>query len=73
MYDKRIYIVGNIVDEKSRQIASSSNYGKSINSWEVGVSILSILPGNTLGFMSGTSQATAIKTGKLIKSLMTSR
>jgi subtilisin family serine protease len=70
MYDKRIFIVGNLVDNYSRSIAASSNYGKSVNSWEVGANVFSRLPNKAWGFMSGTSQATAVKTGKLIREML---
>ena len=70
MYDQRIFIVGNLVNAKSRSIASSSNYGKSVNTWEIGTKILSTLPGNVLGYMTGTSQATAIRSGKLVRELL---
>jgi hypothetical protein len=72
MYDSRIIIVGNLVDEKSRTIASSSNYGKSVNAWEKGTDILSRLPGG-YGLMTGTSQATAIRTGKLIRQMLNAK
>lgn len=73
MYDKRIYIVGNLVDSESREIASSSNYGKSINTWEVGTNVMSRMPNNLkFGFMTGTSQATAVKTGKLVREMLLS-
>lgn len=69
MYDKRIYIVGNLVNKHSRQIASTSNRGKSVNAWEVGTNTFSRLPGG-FGYMSGTSQATAVKTGKLVREML---
>lgn len=69
MYDKRIYIVGNIVGE-SRVIAASSNRGKSINTWEIGTNVLSRLPNNSYGYMTGTSQSTAIKSGKLVREML---
>ncbi len=90
MYDKRIYVVGNLVTnntelipkksviegkttnllELKRDIAASSNYGESINTWELGTSILSRLPRASYGYMTGTSQATAIKTGKLVREML---
>lgn len=69
MYDKRIYIVGNLVDSKTRVIASSSNRGKGVNTWEVGVDVMSRIP-DGYGLMTGTSQATAIKTGKLVREML---
>lgn len=45
----------------------SSNYGPKVKAWEKGEAIQSTLPGGYVGYMSGTSQATAVHTGKLIK------
>lgn len=70
MYDKRIIIVGNLVSLNSRTIASSSNFGKSVNTWEIGTDIFSRLPRGTFGYMTGTSQATAIKSGKLVREIL---
>lgn len=59
MYDTRIISVGSI--ENDGTVSDFSNYGKRISRWEHGR--------NTVGFgmlMSGTSQATAIATGKMI-------
>lgn len=72
-YDKRIYIVGNLVSEQGRFIANSSNTGKTVNTWEIGTHIFSRLPGNSFGYMSGTSQATAVKSGKLVRELLNSK
>ena len=69
MYDKRIYVVGNIVNN-SRIIARTSNYGKPVNSWEIGENVLSRFPNNSVGYLSGTSQATAIRTGKIVRKVM---
>lgn len=69
MYDSRIYRVGNLVSENPREIASSSNFGNEVNNWEIGYRVLSRLPGGTYGIMTGTSQAAAIKSGKLIHQL----
>ena len=69
-YDKRVVVVGNLIDSKSRMISDTSNYGSPVNTWETGTDILSRLPNNDFGALSGTSQATAIKSGKLIKELM---
>ena len=44
---------------------SSSNYGNSVTAWELGLNVESTVPGGT-GVMSGTSQATAITTGKIV-------
>jgi subtilisin family serine protease len=47
--------------------APCSNYGKRVTAWEVGTNLDSTLPNGSHGLMSGTSQATAVKTGKLIR------
>lgn len=74
MYDaKHIIIVGNLVNERSRSIASSSNYGASVNSWEVGTDVFSRLPTGRYGYMTGTSQATAVKSGKIVREMLTTK
>jgi minor extracellular protease Epr len=76
-YDKRILVVGNLKDTDSNpdfvtwsgeklSRAPSSNYGSYVKRWEVGTNVESTLPGNRRGRMTGTSQATAIVTGKLL-------
>lgn len=50
-------------------VAKGSNYGSVVKAWELGDKVLSTLPSGHKGFFSGTSQATAIATGKLLKSL----
>lgn len=59
-----------ITETTKRNIASSSNYGLSISDYELGTNLLSRLPSGTYGYMTGTSQATAVKTGKIIKEMM---
>lgn len=46
--------------------AESSNFGARVNQWELGTDVDSTMPGGFRGKMSGTSQATAIATGKAI-------
>lgn len=82
MYDKRIYVVGNLVKSvvrkpsknKDELIGYSSNYGLSVNTWEIGTQVLSRLPsrsrGFSFGYMSGTSQATAVKSGKIVREML---
>lgn len=53
-----------------RDIAPSSNYGDSINAWEIGSGVISRLPGKGWGYMTGTSQATAIKSGKIVREML---
>jgi len=68
MYDKRIYVVGNLTQDRSP--ATSSNYGNEVTYWEIGTNVLSRLPNGIYGIMTGTSQATAVKTGKLIREML---
>jgi len=58
MYDPRIVVVGSINDNGSR--STFSNYGPFVKRWEEGLNVT----GYGLVF-SGTSQATAIATGKI--------
>lgn len=46
--------------------AASSNYGSIVKAWEPGVSVISTLPNGVTGSMTGTSQSTAIHTGKML-------
>ncbi len=69
LYDDRIYVVGNLVGP-DRKIASTSNYGDAVKYWEIGTNVLSRLPNMSYGYMTGTSQATAIKTGKLVREML---
>lgn len=68
---ENIIAVGNLTAELTR--AKSSNYGSKVNAWEVGENRLSDLPCTEAhlvrcyGAKSGTSQATAVHTGNLLK------
>jgi subtilisin family serine protease len=53
-----------------RDIAASSNYGSSVNAWEIGSGVISRLPTKSWGYMTGTSQATAIKSGKIVREML---
>ena len=70
-YDKRLTVVGNLSDQRSfspsYNRAPSSNYGHIVNRWEVGTNVDSNLPHGKHGTLTGTSQATAIATGKLLR------
>lgn len=59
MYDDRIFVVGNLSPSGER--SPFSNYGAAVTRWEVGENVTGY--GVTL---SGTSQATAVATGKLV-------
>ena len=66
-YFSNVYTIGSI--DNSGHVSKTSNYGEGLN-WEVGekVSSDSLIGGETV--MSGTSQATAIFTGKLINRIL---
>jgi len=64
-YDPRIISV-KAVDKDGRKI-KSSNYGAAISHAELGLNVLSLGLNNNYGYLTGTSQACAIKTGKVIK------
>lgn len=68
MCDERVNVIGGLT--KSGQKMPMSNYsggfGITVHP-EQGQDQLSLLPGGQYGYMSGTSQATAIYTGKLVK------
>ena len=59
MYDTRIVVVGNRTEQGYRD--KTSNYGDKVNRWDVGENVTAF--GIT---MSGTSQATAVATGKIV-------
>lgn len=71
--DSRIVVVGNLSLKKEK--ASSSNWGEAVDVWETGEvyaynSVFGVL---FLTKMAGTSQASAIVTGKIIKELIKER
>lgn len=71
---KKKLIKQKFIDYKlERDIAATSNYGDSIPYWEVGTNVLSRLPGKNYGFMTGTSQAAAVKTGKIIHEMLSKK
>ena len=61
-YDDRVIAVGNLVGKVRNP---SSNYGSRVNFWEIGTDVES---GGIK--MTGTSQATAVYTGKLIRKMI---
>ena len=69
MYDSRIYVVGNL--QKNLEPNLSSNHGPLVRYWEVGTSVEAESLGGRTEFLTGTSQAAAIKTGKLVKDMIT--
>lgn len=64
MYDKRIIVVGNLTtNENGKAVrAPTSNYGKQVDVQVFGTNIRSVN-----GAMTGTSQSTAIVTGRIAK------
>lgn len=62
-YLRNVYVVGALGRNGKR--LSSSNYGSVVDFWELGENVLSALPEGT-GYLSGSSIATAIHTGKLV-------
>lgn len=62
---KGMVVVGNLLSNGKK--AKTSNYGFKDMVWEFGTSILSTLPNGDFGPMTGTSQATAIHTNRLLK------
>lgn len=74
MYDSRIDIVGNLENSNDlTSVADSSNRGNSVTSWEGGTRLLSRLPHGLVGQMTGTSQACAVKSGKVVKKMLETR
>lgn len=63
-YDNRIITVGNL--EKMGSRAPSSNYGNYVKRWEVGTNVVSDFPNGVQALLTGTSQSTAVATGKLV-------
>lgn len=66
-YDFKNLVSVGALDEIEEHRAVFSNFGSGIKAWETGQNVLSTLPGTDMGYMSGTSQATALETGKWIK------
>lgn len=61
---KNIYKVGSL--NKNGKKTSTTNFGKTVKYWEIGENVKSTLPNGEEGYMSGTSMAAAVKTGKMI-------
>lgn len=54
------------LDHSCRVRLRYSNYGRKVKAWERGENQYSTLPNGRKGYMSGTSQATAVHTGKVL-------
>jgi len=52
---------------------TSSNWGSRITDFEIGDQVVSTLPDGDTGTMSGTSFATAIRTGKIVRDMLYAR
>ncbi len=77
-YDLPNIVAVGSLDLKGKKL-TTSNYGDTIDAWEIGLNVVSTVPNgicwhkstyNCLMRMSGTSQATAIATGKLLRKLI---
>jgi subtilisin family serine protease len=66
-YDKRILVIGNL--EAGGRRAPSSNYGNYVKRWEMGSGVPSSSPSGRTVYMSGTSQAAGIASGKVLKGM----
>lgn len=64
-------VVGNKTSDG--MLASTSNWGKNIKTYEVGENAISTLPNGKYGALSGTSMSTAIYTGKLIRKILNAK
>lgn len=62
-----IIAVGNLNQNGTQN--STSNYGKKNMVWEVGTEIYSSLPGGKMGRMTGTSQAAAKRTNRILRQM----
>lgn len=61
---KNIISVGNL--DQDGNINITSNYGLSNEVWEIGTEVYSSWPNNKYGIMTGTSQATAKRTNRIL-------
>jgi len=55
-----------------RHMAMTSNYGAPAKYWELGTERLSRIPGG-FGTMTGTSQACAVKSGKIVREMLSTK
>jgi subtilisin family serine protease len=52
--------------DKNKKLIPETNYGKYVENKELGFHVLSLFPNGQMGYMTGSSQATAIFSGKLV-------
>lgn len=67
----KLIIVGNL--DSNNGIAPSSNYGSDVNSWEYGTNVISLAGAKRVATMTGTSQACAVKSGKIVREMLSSK
>lgn len=63
------------LETSSTEKTKSSNFGKTVKAWELGENVRSTIPCKEhicYGYMTGTSQATAIHTRKMVKQILKS-
>jgi hypothetical protein len=66
-YDSRVQMVGNM--QKDGKRGPLSNYGKAVKFWEIGTNVIGKVNGKAV-YMTGTSQATAVRAGKVVKEML---
>lgn len=75
MCDSRVVVVVN-VDDNGKLVKSSNYVENNKNIFTVsekGYRVLSLLPNNSVGLLTGTSQSAAIKSGKIVKTIFEKR
>jgi len=60
-------VVGNLNPDGT--VNKTSNYGSRVK-FEIGTDVLSYFPNGRYGYLTGTSMATAVRTGKIIKAIL---
>jgi len=68
LFLNNIFVVGNLTPEGIK--SDSSNWANRPIFWEVGTDVLSYIPKGRTAYATGTSQACATKTGKLIRKFL---
>jgi subtilisin family serine protease len=71
MYDPRLIVVGNMTSKGKRHPSSNfDNNTMYIDAWEIGENVVGLGKGLKSETMTGTSQSTAVHTGKLIRRIL---
>ena len=69
MDDPRVIVVGNYTENGEPNV--SSNFGPLVTAWEIGTNVISYSKRDGfLSSMTGSSQSTATKTGKLVRAML---